>query len=136
MHLGVSPRPSRSHIYMRTEPHSDPRRAVQRSLCVGSTPRRSNGMRSSRRGICWLAVITIIATLTAVSLRAALPDGPWAHEDALGDVAVSFENAVRIYDNASGLQKGDDLTVAGTNGGLAFDNALNLLVTNTSNDRL
>jgi len=70
-----------------------------------------------------------------VTIRASV--NGWATEDALGDVAVSFDGTVRTYGNADGLQKGSDLTVPGTtSGGLTFDNELNLLVANTSNNQL
>src|SRR3954463_5098230 len=92
-------------------------------------------MKWSRRGICWAAVIISIAALTGVTIRASV--NGWATEDALGDVAVSFDGTVRTYGNADGLQKGTDLTVPGTtSGGLTFDNELNLLVANTSNNQL
>jgi hypothetical protein len=87
------------------------------------------------RLICWLAVCTVMTVLSVVAMRAAI-DGPWASAEALGDVAVSFDGAVRVYGKADGLQIGVDLAVPGTNGGLAFDNPLNLLVANTTNNRL
>ena len=92
-------------------------------------------MSKGRRVICWLVVCTVMTVLSVVAMRAAI-DGPWASGEALGDVAVSFDGAVRVYGKADGLQVGVDLVVPGTNGGLAFDNPLNLLVANTTNNRL
>ena len=62
----------------------------------------------------------------------------WASEEALGDVAVSFDGQVLVLDdtNPNAATPVDTLSVPGTNGGLAFDTPLNLLVTNTSNNQL
>ncbi len=65
----------------------------------------------------------------------------WVSADALGDVAVSFDGAVQVFDNASGLVVDtiDTTSVSqltGTNGGLAFDAPLNLVVANTAGNQL
>ena len=82
--------------------------------------------------IRWIITLSIVTALT-VSARAAV-NGPWAHSDALGDVIVSFgDGAVRVYSNADGLEKTPpNISVAGTNRGIAFDGSLTLFVTNTN----
>jgi len=65
----------------------------------------------------------------------------WVSAEALGDVAVSFDGAVHVFNNADGLVVDtiDTTSVSqltGTNRGLAFDAALNLLVANTTGNQL
>jgi DNA-binding beta-propeller fold protein YncE len=91
-------------------------------------------MRTTFRRTCWLTVLVALATAMAVSIRAA-DNRPWTTEEALGDVAVSFENSVVLFGNANGLQKGD-LAASGLISGMVFDSALNLLATNTSRARI
>jgi hypothetical protein len=86
-------------------------------------------MKSRPRRLCWSFAFAIGIAVFAQSLHAV--DTPWASSTALGDVVVSFDGAVRVYGNADGLQKGGDITVAGSNRGIGFDSALNLFVTNT-----
>jgi hypothetical protein len=92
-----------------------------------------------RRG-CWVVLLVLAVLWTTVAMRAAI-NGRWASPDALGDVVISFDNAVRFYDNATGDEKDSDastpltidpISVPGSNFGLAFDGALNLLVANTN----
>ncbi len=75
-------------------------------------------------------VVGLLVAGTVVSMRGS---ADWASAGALGDVAVAFDNQVQLFANADGALKEtidiDELT--GTNTGLAFDAALNLLVTNT-----
>ena len=93
-------------------------------------------MTSSRRGICWLALLVVVGLVSTVALRAAYSGGTggadarWASPEALGDVVISFDGVVRFYDNA-GNSRGD-ISVSGSNRGLAFDGALNLFVANTN----
>jgi hypothetical protein len=85
------------------------------------------------RNIRWVIALSVVTALT-VSTRAA---ENWASPAALGDVivsfnTVSFNTVVRVYGN-EGTPKGADLQVAGTSGGIAFDDSLTLFVTNTNN---
>ena len=64
-------------------------------------------MKMYPRRFGWLIVAVMGVTLGVVSLRA-LDNGPWATADALGDVVVSFDDTVRVYDNATGAEKDSD----------------------------
>ncbi len=62
----------------------------------------------------------------------------WVSADALGDVAVSFDGSVQVFDNAN-VGAPETITASaltGANGGLAFDASLNLLVANTAGSQL
>jgi len=75
------------------------------------------------------------AVVLGVSVRALTN---WVSADALGDVAVSFDGSVQVFDNAN-VGAPETITasaLAGANGGLAFDASLNLLVANTSGTQL
>lgn len=79
--------------------------------------------------LCLTALLCLF-TASPVVVRAVTN---WASAEALGDVAVAFDNEVRVFDNADGTET-DAITgasLAGTNRGLAFDAALNLFVANT-----
>jgi hypothetical protein len=80
-------------------------------------------------------VVVAIAVVLGVSVRAVTN---WVSADALGDVAVSFDGSVQVFDNGN-VGTPETITVpalTGTNGGLAFDAGLNLLVANTAGDKL
>jgi hypothetical protein len=76
-----------------------------------------------------------IAAVLGVSVRAVTT---WVSADALGDVAVSFDGSVQVFDNAN-VGAAETITapaLTGANGGLAFDASLNLLVANTAGSQL
>jgi len=82
-------------------------------------------------------VAVAIAVVLAVSVRADTVTN-WVSADALGDVAVSFDGSVQVFDNAN-VGAAETITASaltGTNGGLAFDASLNLLVANTAGNQL
>ena len=72
-------------------------------------------MKTMRRRICWLAVCVFVAAIAAVPLLA-LVNGRWASEAALGDVVISYDDVVRFYDNATGDEKDDGISVPGATG--------------------
>jgi hypothetical protein len=76
------------------------------------------------------AIALAIVTAFALTIHAI---AQWASTEGLGDVAVSFDNEILVF-NDSDLygQQVDTVTVSGIDGGLEFDAALNLLVTNTA----
>ena len=85
-----------------------------------------------------ILVVAIVVVALGISGRAVTN---WASAEALGDVAVSFDGALQVFDNANGqvVDTIDTTTVSqltGTNGGLAFDAPLNLLVANTAGSQL
>jgi len=85
-----------------------------------------------------VAIVVIVVALVANQhLTAQNPPPNWLSAGALGDVAVSFDSFVEIRDNADGGLK-ETLTggLTGTNGGLIYDDPLNLVVANTFGDRL
>jgi hypothetical protein len=75
-----------------------------------------------------IVIVTIIVSL-GVSTRA-ITD--WVSPEALGDVAVSFNDRVQLFDNADPSSNPEVVDVLGVNGGLAFDASLNLFVTNSN----
>jgi hypothetical protein len=83
-----------------------------------------------------VAVVAVAITVVlGVSVRAVTN---WVSADALGDVAVSFDSSVQVFDNAN-VGAAETITASaltGTNGGLAFDASLNLLVANTAGNQL
>jgi hypothetical protein len=86
-------------------------------------------MKTGRRTFGGVAVSLVLAALIVATVRAA-DDRSWATAEALGDVAVSSDGTVQFYANA-GTQLGSLTFASTTSGGLAFDNSLNLFVTNT-----
>jgi hypothetical protein len=86
------------------------------------------------RATKWV-VVSAIALVFGVSVRAVTS---WASADSLGDVAVSFDSSVQVFDNANvaAVETINPSALTGTNGGLAFDASLNLLVANTAGDQL
>ena len=81
----------------------------------------------------WLVSSMCLVGATAVVVRAA---ANWASAVALGDVAVAFDNEVRVFANADGTETDAIVStsvpaLSGTNRGLAFDASLNLFVANT-----
>jgi hypothetical protein len=80
----------------------------------------------------------VVALIAAQHLTAQLPPPPnWVSSGALGDVAVSFDSFVEVRNNADGGLK-ETLTsgLTGTNGGLIYDDPLNLLVAHTVGNQL
>ncbi len=80
-----------------------------------------------------VAVAVAIVVVIGVSVRAVTN---WVSADALGDVAVSFDGSVQVFDNANAGPTETITTATGTVGGLAFDAGLNLFVTNTTGSQL
>src|SRR4051812_32164914 len=82
----------------------------------------------------WVLAAAIAAVL-GVSVRAVTT---WVSADALGDVAVSFDGSVQVFDNANvgAAQTITAPALTGANAGLAFDASLNLLVANTAGSQL
>ena len=76
-----------------------------------------------------LILIVGIVAMLGVSGRAGTD---WVLAEALGDVAVSFDGSVQVFDNANIGPTETITTGIGTSGGLAFDAGLNLLVANTT----
>jgi hypothetical protein len=78
----------------------------------------------------WILAIAMVTAL-AISLRAI---SPWTSTTALGDVAVSFENEVLIFNDTDLNDTVDTINsgLSGINGALQFDESLNLLVTNAA----
>src|SRR6188768_3407484 len=94
---------------------------------------RSSPMSSQIRSRI-VAVAIALAVVLGVSVRAVTN---WVSADALGDVAVSFDSSVQVFDNANvGTPETITASLTGTNGGLAFDASLNLLVANTAGNQL
>ncbi len=85
------------------------------------------------RSSVWIVAAAIVL-VSGVSLRAVTS---WLTAAALGDVAVSFDGSVQVFDNAN-VGAAETITggLTGVNGGLIFDASLNLLVANTDGDRL
>ena len=84
-------------------------------------------------------VVAITVVLGVLGVSAVVTN--WVSADALGDVAVSFDSSVQVFDNATGLVVDTiDTTnvpeLTGANGGLAFDAPLNLWVANTDGNQL
>jgi hypothetical protein len=80
-------------------------------------------------------IAVAIAVVLGVSVRAVTN---WVSADALGDVAVSFDGSVQVFDNANvgAAETINPSALTGTNGGLVFDASLNLLVANTAGNQL
>ena len=78
----------------------------------------------------------VALTIAALSVSTHAVEN-WASDEALGDVAVSFDDLVLLLDDRDPIAAPvDTIPVPGINGGLAFDAYLNLLVTNTGNNQL
>ena len=78
-------------------------------------------------------VSIVVVTIVVFGIVSRAQIATWQTPEALGDVAVSFDGRVEIFDGAApGGSDPEELTVAGVNGGLAFDASLNLFVTNTN----
>src|SRR6186713_727755 len=93
-------------------------------------------MKTHARRICWSITSTVVLALAAASLHAI---SDWTGPTPLGDVAVSFQDQILVLDNADPIANmpvdtipvpSQTNPVAGSNGGLAYDAFLNLLVTN------
>ena len=54
------------------------------------------------------------------------------HRNALGDVVISSDDVVRLYDAGRECRRNPISWSPGSNRGTAFDGALNLFVTNTN----
>jgi hypothetical protein len=89
-----------------------------------------------RRRIVIVAIFGIAALVAVEHLTAQSPLPPWVSSTALGDVAVSFDASVDIRDNANAGLHDESLTLTGPNGGLIYDDSLNLVVANTAVDQI
>jgi hypothetical protein len=83
-------------------------------------------------------IVIVVAVIAAQHVTAQFPPPPWVHSDALGDVAVSSVSSVDVRKNEDPFVVTETLTggLTGTNGGLIYDDSLNLVVANTDGDQL
>src|SRR5262249_42306119 len=81
-----------------------------------------------------LATIVVAVAFIAADAGSIKATSSWASAPALGDVAVSFDGQAQVYDGDDPNTLVDTITLGASNAGIAFDNALNLFVTNTAFD--
>src|SRR5438552_128916 len=86
-------------------------------------------MRRCPRLAFFVVIVFIAAGARLIKAASSLASSP-----ALGDVAVSFDSQVQVYDGDDPNSLVDTVTLGASNAGLAFDNALNLFVANTTFD--
>jgi hypothetical protein len=84
--------------------------------------------------------IVLVTALTVLTdgWSTAVWAADWVTPSALGDVVVSFDGVVRVYGNADGLLKEDNISVTGSTSTrrIAFDGSLTLFVTDFGDSQL